>query len=364
VQSWRGRHQDAQQRLSGYLKERPDDTEAALMLAQSQDWMGRPDRASMTLSGILTRHPEDERAKRLLAEIEARRQPEGGLTFQQSLQSDALVITGQSFAHNMQQNAGRTTLGTRFQSWSYTPEEGGDAVQVRRAGLFARHRASDRSELNTTIFVDQIEPEQQGDSRTVLTYDTYLTLWPNEKLRFDIGSNRTTFDNVKSLKQGITATALTASMDVTPDRQTRLTTRLNASSYSDGNRRLGGQLEAERRVWPRRNLFLGARYTAAHYAKQLDNGYFNPQSYWQLVATAHLYGRVGSRLFYDVDGTYGREDSVPGGRKPSSSGSLRLTYQVKQRLEIQAHHSFFSTRQEANGGFSRRTTGLSLRFGL
>jgi hypothetical protein len=269
-----------------------------------------------------------------------------------------------SFEQNQQRDGGRSTLGTRFQSWSYTPERGGDAVQVQRAGLFTRRRMGDRSELTTNLFVDQIEPEQQGGSRTVLTYDTYLTLWPNESLRIDIGSNRATFDNVKSLEQGITATALTFSMDVAPNRRTRLTTRFSASDYSDGNRRLWGQLEAERRIWRRQNLFLGARYTATGYARQLDNGYFNPKSYRQLVATAHFYGGGGPRLFYDLEGAYGREDAVPGGRKPFSSGSLRLTYRVRERMEIQAHYSFFSTRQESSGGFARRTTGLSLRFRL
>jgi tetratricopeptide (TPR) repeat protein len=364
LQSWRGRHRDAQRRLSRFLRDHPDDAEGALLLAQSQDWMGRSDRAESTLRGLLARRPQDQSAKQLLGEIESRDRPESGLESQQSRQSDDLVITGESFQHNLKLNNGRSTVGLRYQHWLYEPEQGPASVDVERVGAHSRHRFSDRMELTSNLFVDRIETDTGAEERTLLTYDTYLTLWPNDTLRFDIGSSRTTFDNVKSLMKGITATAVSVSMDVVPDPMTRLTTRFNQSDYSDGNHRRWAQLEAERRVWKRRDLFLGARYTHISFDKQLDNGYFNPKSYRQGVVTARLHGRGGRYLSYDLDGSYGREDAVPDGKKPFSSAGARLSYRVKDRTEIELRHSFFSSNQVSSGGFSRQTTAVSLRFGL
>jgi tetratricopeptide (TPR) repeat protein len=367
VQSWRGRHRDAQRRLSRFLQDHPEDEEATRLLAQSQEWMGRPDRAERTLRGLLARRPQDGRALELLGEIESRDRPESGLEYQQSQQSDDLTISSESFQHDLRLNNGRTTVGPRYQHWGYEPEQGPDSVSVERVGAHARHRFSDRMELNHNVFVDRIEPST-GKERTLLTYDTYLTLWPNDTLRFDIGSNRTTFDNVKSLKQGITATAVSVSMDVVPDRMTRLTTRFNWADYSDGNHRRWTQLEAERRVGTAkrqgRKLFLGGRYTHIDYDRQLNNGYFNPKSYRQVVATARFHGRANDRLSYDFEGSYGREDAEPDGRRPFSSAGARLSYKVKARTEIEVRHSFFSSEQVSSGGFSRQTTAVSVRFGL
>jgi tetratricopeptide (TPR) repeat protein len=366
VQSWRGRQRDAQRRLSRFLQDHPDDAEGTLLLAQSQEWMGRSDRAERTLRGLLARRPQDEGAKQLLGEIEGRDRPESGLESQQSRQSDDVVITGESFQHNLRLNDGRTAVGPRYQQWTYEPE-GGSSVFVQRAGVYARQRFSDRMELTSSTFVDRIEPEG-GRERTLLTYDTYLTLWPNDTLRFDIGSNRSTFDNVKSLRDGITATSLSLSMDVAPDRLTRLTTRLNWGDYSDGNHRRWAQVEVERRVGTAkrrgRNLFLGARYTHMGFDRPLDNGYFNPKSYRQAVATARFYGRGSDRLSYDFEGSFGREDAASDGRKPFSSAGARLSYRAGDRTAIEVRHSFFSSQQESSGGFSRQTTAVSIRFGL
>jgi tetratricopeptide (TPR) repeat protein len=363
VQSWRGHQRDAQRRLAQLLQDHPGDAEGMSLLAQSQDWMGRPDRAKETLHGLLAHAPDNPRGKQLLAEIERRERPTTGLDVQQSHQSDHLTITAQSFQHELRLDDGRTTVGPRFQRLEYVPERGPVDITVNRPGVFARHRFNDRSELTNSLWADLIEPET-GKSRTVPTYDTYLTLWPNDLLRFDVGSSRTTFDNIKSLTRGITGTYASFSMDVTPDELSRLTTRFNWGSYSDGNTRRWAQVEVERRVRTHPNLLLGARYTHIDFSKLLDNGYFNPETYHSAVATVHLYGHDGSRFSYDLDGSYGRETARPGGGKPFSSGGVRLHYWLGGRVELEGRYGFFSSQQASSGGFSRQTAGLFLRVGL
>jgi hypothetical protein len=374
LQSWRGKHQDARRRLIGYLRTHPNDGldrfEGMLLLAQAEKELGLTDQARATTSDLLARLPPDrlawlrKDALQLMDEMENRRRPGGGLAFQSSEQSDDLSISVASLQQDLTLNGGRTTVGPRYQRWDYEPERGPTPVVVQRPGVYARHRISDRSELTSTVFVDRIEPERGAQERTVLTYDTYLTLRPTDLLRFYIGSNRTTFDNVKSLLQGISATQASVSMDVVPDQRTGLAARFNWSDYTDGNRHRWAQFEVKRQVWRRRNLFLGARYTTVDFAKQLDNGYFNPKSYRSLVATLNVWGHSGDRFYYNLEGAYGRENAEPDGAKPFSSGGVRLTYKLGERMDLEAGWSFFSTKQESSGGFARRTASVSFRYGL
>jgi hypothetical protein len=230
--------------------------------------------------------------------------------------------------------------------------------------VYGRHRFNDGVELTGNLYADFIEPEADQKSHTELTYDLYATLWPNDRFRFDLGSRRETFDNVKSLALGITGTYATFSMDFLPEQNTRLTTRANWGAYSDGNERYWAQLEAERRVWLHPALLIGARYTVMGFSEMLDHGYFNPSAYHSGVLTLHLYGHSGKRVYYDFDGSYGRETASPGGSKPNTSAGARLNYLINKRLEIQARYTYFSSVQASSGGFARRTTGIYLRFAL
>ena len=369
-QSWRGRNQDARRRLQAFVHDYPDDTEGTRLLAQTQDWLGRTDRAKQTLRELLVRHPDDERGKGLLEEIRLNEQPDVGADYQVSTQSDHLDISVESFQQNKQLQDGRTTVGSRYQRYDYSPPHGQAPIAVNRPGVYARHRLSDRSELNGSTYLDLIEPERHVKSRRVLTYDTYYTLWPNDRFRLDLGSRRTTFDNITSLTRGISATYGSYSVDFLPDDKTKLTTRGDWGAYTDGNSRLYTQIEAAREVWSNPHLALGARYTDLSFAKLLNNGYFNPNSYQSAVLTFHLWGDRGKRFHADFDGSYGREHANPGGGKPFSSLGGKLSYRMGQRMLIEGRWQFFSSRQASgtgigselsSSGFARHTVGLFLR---
>jgi hypothetical protein len=368
VQSWQGRQQDAQRWLAAFVHDHPDDAAGAFLLAQTQDWMGRTDRAKQTLKELLVRYPEDERGKGLLEEIRLKEQPDAGVDYQVSTQSDHLDITVESFQQNKQLQDGRTTVGSRYQRYDYSPRRGQIPIAVNRPGISARHRLDDRSELNGSFYVDLIEPEHTFKSRSILTYDTYYTLWPSDRFRIDLGSRRTTFDNITSLTRGISATFGTYSIDFLPDEETRLTTRGDWAAYTDSNSRRSTQVEVERRVWPNPHLSVGARYTDIAFSKLFNNGYFNPNSYQSAVVTFHLWGDRGKRFHADFDGAYGREHANPGGGKPFSSLGGKLSYHLGQRVLIEGRWQFFSSRQASgtgselsSSGFARHTVGLFLR---
>ena len=369
VQAWRNQKQDAQQRVLLLLRDHLEDAQGTFLLAQIQDWMGRPDNARRTLHDFLAAHPAEalrssDRTdiQHLLSEIERRGQPDAGTDYQFSDQSDRLNIGVESLWQDVTLQDGRTTVGPRFQRYDYNPGQGQPSLMVNRPGIFGRHRFNDKTELTANLNADLIEPPGTQKSHAALTYDTYATLWPSDKFRFDLGSSRVTFDNITSLSRGITGTYANFSIDYLPEENTRLTTRANWGGYSDGNERRWTQIEAERRVLARPALLVGARYTSFGFSKQVDDGYFNPNAYHSEVATLHLSGNQWQRLNYDLEGAYGRESSNPGGARPYSSLGARLTYQIGKRLEIQGRYGFFSSREASSGGFARHTTGVYLRF--
>ena len=362
LESWRGRQRGAQRLLSGFLERHPGDSEGTFLLAQSQDWMGRPDRAKQTLQGQPVALTEGTQIPGLLEQIELRERPDSRIGYRQSHQSDDLVIQTSFFEQDVRFNDGLTTIGARLQFQRYHSQHAGESdVTVKRPGLFARHRFNDSLEWTTGLYLDRIEPEDTGESHSDLTYDTYLTYWPGDLLRFDFGSSRTTFDNLKSLRQNITATYANVSMDVTPDDSMRFSTRFNWGDYSDGNRRLWGQVEGWRRVSFRPKLFLGLQVTAFNFSRFLDNGYFNPEDYISGALAFRTTGQAWERLSYDVTASWGAESATPEGRKAIWSAGTRLAWQASDHFEIVAQYGYFSSAVASSSGFARGTGDIFLR---
>ena len=363
VQSWRGRQRAAQQQLQDVLRDHPKDPEATFLLAQSQTWMGRPDKAQKTLRDYLAGAPEDERARDLLDDIKFQLRPNTLTDYQESHQSDRLTIRTLSLKQSLYLNDGRTMLGFRYQNFHYDPRGTGiNRIEVNRPGIYGRHRFSDSFEWNGNVFVDLIDPSNGKNQHETLTYDTYATFWPNDLLRFDFGSSRTTFDNSKSLLRNVTATYANVSMDVTPDEKTRLSLRYNYGEYTDDNIRNWGQVEVERRVLNHPRFLMGWRYTTFKFQDLRDNGYFNPQSYNSHEMTLKTYGRLGDRFSYYFDGGYGVEHANPDDFQAIWNAGTRISYQIVDRLEIEGRYNFFSSATASSGGFERGTSGVNLRF--
>jgi len=367
VQSWRGMQLDAQGRLGGLLQQSPDDGEAAFLLSQSQDWIGRPDRAEETLRARLAKQPDDARARALLDNLEFRERPDSRIYWTESHQSDKLVIDTLGVEHNVRFDNGRTTIGPRYTLYNYDPSRRqGSHFLVNRPGLYARHRFDDRVEWTGQVFVDLIRPRSvpfaRARNHAVVTYDTWLTLWPHDKVRVYAGSNRTTFDNAKSLQRGIAATFANLSVDLLPDEKTRLTGRINWGDYTDGNSRTWGQAEFERRLWNRPKFYVGWRYTTFDFEKELDNGYFNPNTYNANALTLRTTGDLRKKLTYNFDGYYGVEDSNPGDDQPIWGASSLVTWTPVRRVELQGGYGYFSSATASSGGFARGTALAGLRF--
>ena len=375
VQSWRGQHRRAVEQLEAFLVQYPNDSEGVALLAQTLDWMGRPDRAEKVLRDQMAVVPGDANAQRLLEQIELDQRPETLFNYRESHQSDDLRITGWELGQDFQFNDGLTTIGPRFHTYLYDPEDKNQVkpsgapvdssnIVIYRPGLHVRHRFNDAIEWNGTGWVDVIDEKNQDDSAP-FTYDTWLTIWPNDFFRIDVGSNRTTFDNAESLRQNIKGTFANGSVDVMPDEKTRITGRFRWGDYTDTNEQTWWQAEVERRVWNEPRVHFAVRYTGMDFRKTLNNGYFDPNDYHSGEGRIRAYDELLPDLWYHLEVSAGYEDSSKVSGQAIWSAAGGFSYWINDWLEVALRYGYFSSKTGSgggsSGGFDRGTGSLTLR---
>jgi tetratricopeptide (TPR) repeat protein len=368
VQSWRGRHRDAIARAEQFRQGRANDRDSTLVMAESLAWMGRPDRAIAVLRDQTAADAKDQRAAALLQDLQAQQRPTTTVDWRDFDQSDDLRITELALATRFAIADGRGAIGPRYSQASYRPPTGPvSRIRVQRPGVEARWRFNDALEWNGSLSQDRIDT--RGDATVtpasdhrIWTHDTYLTYWPNDVLRFDLASARWTFDSEQSLREGLSARQLKASMDVSPNELTRLSLRASRASYSDDNRRSWHQFQAERRVWHRPRVTLGYRYTGFGFRTPGRGGYYNPEDYRSHEALFQAHGKLGATLNWELRWAAGREKEQPGGSRPIRSGSASLAWTLQPGLTLEAAYDHSTSRTLATGGFERDIGRLSLRY--
>ncbi|MBL0419000.1 tetratricopeptide repeat protein [Ramlibacter sp. AW1] len=361
--SWSGRQREAIAVLEPLLQQRPDDREARVQLAESQQWMGRPDLARRTLAD--SRLEGDEKAARLRDEGIRSTRPRTWVDAQRSSQSDELDIRQWRLGHEASLADGRGAAGLRLTQLDFERGDGTDDVRLTRPSVFGRWRFSDAAELNAELGAERIDP-RGTPSFDRWIYASWFTWWPGDQVRIDFSSSRTTFDNLRSLRQGLTAVQNGASVDFTPSERQRYNLRLERGIYSDGNRRWAGQASGEWRMRLKPEVWLGVRHGRQDFEQQLDNGYFNPDRVRVTQATARLQHRLPAEAGpWDVTAflALGREDAVPDGSKPAWDASLAIGRQLTRDTRLEARVQRFSSRTQSAGGtsgFERTTVGLRL----
>ena len=356
--SWGGRQREAIAHLEQLLRDHPDDQEARVQLAQAQAWMGRSDQAEEALAGVT--QPRDD-ARRLREDLALAQAPRTMLDTQRSSQSDNLGIVALRLSHSLSFDSGRGTAGARLERFDYEKEDGSDSAQVTRPMLYGRYRLNDAFELNIEAGRDRIEP-RSGPARQPAVYASWLTWRPSDLFRFDLSTSQNTFDNLRSLRLGLTLRQNGLSMDFTPSERERYAARIDRASYSDGNHRDGGQLEAEYRWLNQPEAWVGLKHTRFSFERQLDNGYFNPRAFNSTQLTLRTLWRpdgYDGRWDLGAYAAIGRENAQPDGSKPIYDLSLRAGLRIDARTRLEARAQRFSSRTSSSG-FARSTVGLAL----
>ena len=333
------------------------DADDLRFLGRTQLWSGRPNAARDSLAQVMAMQPNDPAALSLLRDSERATKPLSEISVRHSDQSDASDFWQVSGWQSIWPSEA-VMLSVGYDGFYFDPADPALTVDVHRPAVAARARVSDSVELNGQLGITFTNSLQTDRER--MTWNVWGTFAPSDRLRFDAGFNRSTLDNARSNQLGIYADTFSWSADIGSDAAWKLSARVAHSDFSDGNDRDWGQVELRRRVGRRPNLFLGARYTHFTFDEQRDNGYFDPDRLRALEFTTQAWGRLGA-FWYDLRGAIGREDQRGGDGRTIYSAEARLTYDASRSWQVEGYINSFSSRTEALGGFSRTTTGLTLR---
>jgi tetratricopeptide (TPR) repeat protein len=333
------------------------DADALRFLARTQLWSGRPNAARDSLAKVMVMQPNDPAAISLLRESERATKSLSEVSVRYSDQSDASDFWQVSGWQSIWPSEA-VTLSVGYDGFYFDPADPALAVDVHRPAVAGRARVSDALELNGQLGITLIDGALVDRER--MTWNAWGTFAPSDRLRFDAGFNRSTLDNARSNQLGIYSDTFSGSADIGSDAAWKLSARAAHSDFSDGNDRDWGQLELRRRVGRQPNLFLGARFTHVTFDQQLNNGYFDPDRLSAFELTTQAWGRLGA-FWYDLRGAVGREEQRGADGRTTYSAEARLTYDAGRSWQVEAYVNSFSSRIEAPGGFSRTTTGLTLR---
>jgi tetratricopeptide (TPR) repeat protein len=352
--SWRGRHREAIKMLDPVLAERGSDRDAALVTAESYAWMGRPDRAEQLLRKQLAADTGDSRAAQLLEKLELNRRPAARADLRVFDQSDDLEITQIDVETRFSFAQGRGAVGPRFSRSIYRPPSGPiDRIIVDRPGLRANYRLSDTVDWNGSIALDRIRTRGLSSDRETVTYETYITFTPVDRLRIDIGSSRWTFDSEATLTQGLVATQANGSADFNIDENTRVSLRGSWTDYSDGNNRTYWQFQADRRISQNPRVIVSYRYTGFDFSEPGKNGYYNPDRFHSHDAAIQASDWIGDKFRWELKAAAGREKERGGNPRTTVSASAGLGWKLLRDLELEIAYDYSSSRTFATGGFSR-----------
>jgi tetratricopeptide (TPR) repeat protein len=362
VLSWRGRYRAAIADASRVLEMAPSDSEARVILAESLIWMGRPDRAELALRQHDSARPDDSRIAALLGELKRRARPETRIDWRNADQSDNLDISEISLDTRAPLAWGRGYVGVRLTRAVYRPDRSiVSKITVQRPAIYGGYRLSDTLELNGAIAIDSINTRGAAGDYSPVTFEAYATVRPIDRVRIDVGATRWTFDSEETLRTGLIATQIGGSADLQPDERTYLSGRISRTTYSDGNRRIWWQAEANHRLFDRPRIVAGYRYTAFDFTRPGQRGYYNPGGFESHELVLRGSGQITPTLRWDVRLIGGYETERPGRSRGTVNAGASLAQQLGADLEIEAAYDYSSSRTFSTGGFERRIARLTLR---
>lgn len=361
VQSWRGRQRAALATLTRLPDPPADPVEAVTITAEAEQWLGRPDRAAATLRTRLAAAPGDDRARWLLGRLERDTRHEVRLDARRFDQSDGLDVEQYNLGADYRFADGRGRIGPRLQYAAFDPSDArGDVFAVTRVAASGGWRVSDAVDLNATIGLDSIDDPGAGRAQEFLTYDAYVTLFPEDRVRIDLGAQRFTLDSEPTLRNRVIASQIKASADFLPTERSRLTARAAHADYSDGNRQSWWQVEFEQRLALAPRVHVGARYTGTSFRLVGQPGYFSPGEYHALEATLRIDGQATPRTWYGLRANAGAERDVGSADRFILGASAYVRQQLSAAVDLEAAYDYSTSSAASSTGFERGIARISL----
>jgi tetratricopeptide (TPR) repeat protein len=368
IMIWSDRPRKAQRIYEEMLAEDPNDEEAIKGLAMAQSAAGRSDVALRTLeSGGDELSGERE-------SIDSRGAVRNSNTFlfrDNTTDGDyrALVVDVNIMATNLTRLGAEYTVGRMRQ-------DGRPDIARNQIMLPFQQRLSETLALTLSpgyqwnAFDPVVVPPATApvDNFDLFVWDAYVTITPVDWVRVDAGNGRQTLTIPQSVFEHVHLTTTTGGLDWRLSQ--RVVTFLAPSyrTYSDGNSRFA---VGERVEWTppvrvpideRNEIILYQNLEYMNFEQQLDNGYFNPDSWIQLLGGLRWITDIGSRLNLNIAGAMGSEKEEGGDWASTGSFEVEVAWEVGRNSSLRAGFVHSGSRLAAADGF--RSTGFFVSFDI
>ena len=337
-------------------------TDPDQLLSLYQDGAGQASTSMDELDLVLDNRQIFSDLRTLETRLNSEQRPTFNVVDRNSTQTDHLDINQLEISQDLFFSKGKDNLRLGVQRIVFNAPGDIDVTQYV-VGFTGNVKLSDFAAVAGELWVNRLE-YSKTTSDTLATYDIFVTLRPSDVIRIDVDTSRRTFDNIRSLQLGLTASSYGGSIDYTPTDRLRLTARAFGASYDDANRRRSEEIETVWRAKTTPLIEIGVRGTNFHFTRLLNNGYFNPKDYLSGEAMFRVQSKLTQDFTIELAGSGGAEDAHPGGIKPLIKGSLQAVYKLENGWSIDGEASHFTSRDSSSSGFARTsfTLGLHYRF--
>ncbi len=392
--AWRGDFDRAIDFYRDILKADPGNVEARLGIVQVHHWQGLDRSARAQAENLVVDHPENREAVRLREEIRQALRPRGDLDAYRLSDSDSNRVDTGTAAYTFMAEP-QTSIRIAYSTYdaefrckglahcsgdprAIAQDAGvgapvdtvpGTRAEALVAGLTSRVIAP----LNFHAQIAVVREEDfAGGARVFGAGGGYLR-WQVGP-RFAVGSNggrEALLDTAELTSRGLRVDTAEVRLEYRSRMPWLLTGSAGYGSYSDGNARRTAGASLEWRLRSGHPSVAGtfeARYRSFNDDK--DNGYFDPLRYDSELLTVAVWDRyTRSRIFWRVEGTFGRQDfDSQGGAAPGAGQDdtvqafyASLGVGLGPRASLEAFYSRSDYALQVATGFTSSRSGFAFR---
>ncbi len=342
VVNWQGRHREAREHYTNILTDHPGNRDAVLGLARAEAWLGRNDRARDLFEGL----ESDAETQKLLAGID--RGSASNLRFDYGISQDSDELVMHRFETGATYYIDDLTSIGIFAGRLSMRQDDFPHIVVKSVSLRFYKRFNEDVSINLDL------RPQRTDYFDPFTFDTWLTLTPNWRLRFDLGAFRQLVEVPLSVMRGITAKGGNLGVGVRANDRFLVSGLFDLRRYSDGNHRtLWGTSLSWLAVKKPVELSLVPGYMGFSFTRWEDNGYYSPEEYHNIGLAAKIRYRVKGKLTFTVEGRVSEEKE--GGGDFFTVGSFRAAAEHNAHERVTWGGEFFTSNSSLAGeaGYGR-----------
>jgi len=338
VLGWQGDYDRAAHFYRDAMRADAGNVAARIGLAQVEHWQGLDRAASEQIDNIVLDHPESREALKLQTTIHDALRPRGDLEGVRVSDNDSNRVSAGTVAYSFMAEP-QTSVRMAYSNYAaefrckdlrFCNEAGpgpgiNEVVSSDAAMLTAGVTSRLIKPLGFHARLGVVREETFGDdTRSVLVGGGLIRWQVGRRLAVTgTGSREALVDTAVLIDRGMRADAAELRLDYRFKPTWTLSGSAAYASYSDRNARQSAGASLEWRL-PTSHPWLTARLDLSYrrFFEDRNNGYFDPLRYDSEVLTVAIWDQyLRGRLFWRIEGTYGRQDFETGAGPGLASGS-------------------------------------------